>query len=82
MSREGVCIHGALRRQSETCDLAERLEKMTKERDALLRYAKAAANPNRDHNLLLSICPRNVYDEAWAEFRAAEAALRELGVKL
>ena len=32
MSREGVCIHGALRRQCETCDLADQLEKMTKER--------------------------------------------------
>ena len=75
------------------CDLALAgldAEKMTKERDALLRYAKAAANPNRDYN---SICPRPVIDiswaawaaaraAAWAEFSAAEAALRELGVKL
>ena len=41
MSREGVCIHGALRRQCETCDLADQLEKMTKERYAWMELAGA-----------------------------------------
>ena len=54
MTREGVCIHGGLRRQCETCDLADQLEKMTIRLAALeskLRIAQvalAALNPPRD----------------------------------
>jgi hypothetical protein len=41
-SREGVCKHGGLRRQCETCDLAEEVDSLAAERDRLLKVAEAA----------------------------------------
>ena len=75
MSREGVCIHGALRRQCETCDLADQLEKMTKERDSWKRLADAW------HRHSLRLLVRD-FDRKNEIVVAAEAALREMGVEL
>jgi hypothetical protein len=40
--KSGVCIHGALRRQCETCDLAERLDAAEAKCKALEKVAEAA----------------------------------------
>ena len=39
-TREGVCIHGGLRRQCETCDLAERLDALQVKAHRLAEAAK------------------------------------------
>ena len=47
-SREGVCKHGGLRRQCETCDLAEEVAALAAERDRLAKVAEAAKELERE----------------------------------
>ena len=83
MSREGVCIHGALRRQCETCDLAEKLETLS---TAMQRFRKAVHPVLRGmavNRIGVPEASRQTAQEAesyWTEYEAADAVLKNLGV--
>ena len=82
-TREGVCVHGGLRRQCETCDLAERLEVLS---TAMRRFRKAVHPVLRGlalNRIGVPEASRQTAQEAeadWTEYEAADAALKSLGV--
>jgi len=72
-SREGVCKHGGLRRQCETCDLAEEVDSLALQADALREALRATlANLCQAHGL-----PAHIESQARAALGATEGKEEE-----